>query len=67
MEKDLYDGVSPLNVTIKAVKNEDGVGGRIIITGTRPSSRVLGRTNGPRYWCRDECGGTDKQLGTLIG
>ena len=54
-------------MTIKAVKNEDGVGGRIIITGTRPSSRVLGRTNGPRYWCRDECGGTDKQLGTLIG
>ncbi|KAF8559124.1 HSP90-domain-containing protein [Imleria badia] len=33
-EKALYDGVSPLNVTIKAVKNEDGVGGRIIITDT---------------------------------
>ncbi|KAF8138301.1 Hsp90 protein-domain-containing protein [Boletus edulis] len=33
-EKDLYDGVSPLNVTVQAVKNEDGVGGRIIITDT---------------------------------
>ncbi|KAH0839764.1 Hsp90 protein-domain-containing protein [Lanmaoa asiatica] len=32
VEKDLYDGVSPLNVTIKAVRSEDGVGGRIIIT-----------------------------------
>ncbi|KAN0097613.1 Hsp90 domain containing protein [Tylopilus felleus] len=33
-EKDIYDGVSPLNVTIKAVKNEDDNGGRIIITDT---------------------------------
>lgn len=31
-DKGLWDG-SPLNVTIKAVKDEDGKGGRLIITG----------------------------------
>lgn len=33
-EKSVWDGVSPLNVTIKAEKNPDGNGGRIIITGS---------------------------------
>jgi heat shock protein beta len=32
-EKSVWDGVSPLNVTIKAEKNPDGEGGRIVITG----------------------------------
>ena len=64
-EKDIYDGVSPLNVTIKAVKNEDDNGGRIIITGTRLSSRSLGRANKPRYWYRNECGRADEQPGAL--
>lgn len=32
-EKSVWDGASPLNVTIKAVKNSEGKGGRIIITG----------------------------------
>lgn len=32
--KEVWDGVSPLNITIKAVKDEEGTGGRIIITGT---------------------------------
>lgn len=32
-EKSVWDGVSPLNITIKAEKNPDGNGGRIIITG----------------------------------
>lgn len=31
-DKSLWDG-SPLNVTIRAVKDEDGAGGRLIITG----------------------------------
>jgi heat shock protein beta len=31
--KDMWDGSSPLNITIKAIKDEDGAGGRIIITG----------------------------------
>lgn len=31
--KEVWDGVSPLNITIKAVKDEEGTGGRIIITG----------------------------------
>ncbi|KAG1820201.1 Hsp90 protein-domain-containing protein [Suillus subaureus] len=33
-EKSMWDGVSPLNLTIKAEKNPDGEGGRIIITDT---------------------------------
>lgn len=32
-DKNLWDG-NPLNITIKALKNEDGKGGRIIITDT---------------------------------
>ncbi|KIY49180.1 heat shock protein Hsp90 [Fistulina hepatica ATCC 64428] len=32
--KDVYDVSSPLNITIKAVKDEDGAGGKIIITDT---------------------------------
>lgn len=31
-DKNLWDG-APLNITIKAVKDEDGKGGRIIISG----------------------------------
>lgn len=33
-DKSVYDGSHPLNITIKAVKNEDGKGGRIIISDT---------------------------------
>ncbi|KAJ7507789.1 heat shock protein Hsp90 [Mycena galericulata] len=33
-DKSVWDGSDPLNVTIKAMKNEDGKGGRIIITDT---------------------------------
>ncbi|KDQ64486.1 hypothetical protein JAAARDRAFT_117992 [Jaapia argillacea MUCL 33604] len=33
-DKQVWDGVDPLNVTIKAVKNEDGVGGKLIIADT---------------------------------
>ncbi|KAG2367394.1 Hsp90 protein-domain-containing protein [Suillus spraguei] len=33
-EKSIWDGVSPLNLTIKGEKNPDGNGGRIIITDT---------------------------------
>ncbi|KAF9221952.1 HSP90-domain-containing protein [Gyrodon lividus] len=33
-EKDIYDGVSPLNVTLKAERDAEGKGGRIIITDT---------------------------------
>lgn len=33
-EKSVWDGVSPLNITIKAEKNTDGPGGRIVITDT---------------------------------
>ncbi|KIL70077.1 hypothetical protein M378DRAFT_183671 [Amanita muscaria Koide BX008] len=32
--KSAWDGVDPLNITIKAVKDEDGKGGRVIITDT---------------------------------
>jgi hypothetical protein len=32
-DKDVWDGVDPLNITIKAIKNEDGSGGRLIISG----------------------------------
>ena len=36
-DKQAWDGSEPLNITIKAVKDEDGNGGRIIITGMAPS------------------------------
>lgn len=32
-DKVVWDGSSPLNITIKAIKDEDGKGGRIIISG----------------------------------
>jgi heat shock protein 90kDa beta len=31
--KEIWDGSSPLNITIKTIKEESGSGGRIIITG----------------------------------
>ncbi|KAF7332190.1 Heat shock protein [Mycena kentingensis (nom. inval.)] len=33
-DKSVWDGVEPLNITLKAVKNEDGKGGRFIISDT---------------------------------
>ncbi|KAF7980963.1 hypothetical protein HWV62_36213 [Athelia sp. TMB] len=33
-DKTVWNGVDPLNITIKAVKDEDGPGGRLIITDT---------------------------------
>ncbi|KAJ7667986.1 Hsp90 protein-domain-containing protein [Mycena polygramma] len=33
-DKSIWDGNDPLNVTIKAIKNEDGKGGRIVISDT---------------------------------
>ncbi|KAA1466486.1 HSP90-domain-containing protein [Dentipellis sp. KUC8613] len=32
--KEMWDGVSPLNITIQAVKDESGNGGRLVITDT---------------------------------
>ena len=32
-DKQAWDGSEPLNITIKAVKDEDGPGGRLIISG----------------------------------
>ncbi|KAI5123403.1 hypothetical protein M0805_006109 [Coniferiporia weirii] len=33
-DKQVWDGTMPLNITIKAVKNEDGPGGRVVIADT---------------------------------
>jgi HSP90 family molecular chaperone len=33
-DKSLYDGSNPLNITIRAYKDEDGKGGRLIIADT---------------------------------
>ena len=32
-DKEAWDGSESLNITIKAIKDEDGPGGRIVITG----------------------------------
>lgn len=32
-DKAYWDGSSPLNITIKAIKNEEGPGGRFVISG----------------------------------
>jgi heat shock protein 90kDa beta len=34
IDKQVWDGTAPLNVSIKAVKDEDGKGGRLIISDT---------------------------------
>lgn len=33
-DKSVYSGENPLNITIQAFKDEEGEGGRIVITGT---------------------------------
>ncbi|KAF9058206.1 heat shock protein Hsp90 [Panaeolus papilionaceus] len=33
-DKSIYDGSQPLNITIKAIKDEDGKGGRLVIADT---------------------------------
>lgn len=37
-DKTVWDGSAPLNVTIKAIRDEDGSGGRLIITGVSMDS-----------------------------
>lgn len=32
-DKGVWDGIDPLNITIKAIKNEEGPGGRVVISG----------------------------------
>ena len=36
-DRSIWDGLSPLNITIKAEKDEDGKSGRIIIAGNSQS------------------------------
>jgi hypothetical protein len=64
-EKSIWDGVSPLNLTIKAEKNPDGEGGRIIITGLChfASWFVAVLTVVPRYRHWHECSGINNQPG----
>ena len=38
--KNVWDGSSPLNITIKTVKDDEGSGGRIIISGERYAHKV---------------------------
>ena len=40
-DRKIWDGLEPLNVTVKAVRDEDGEGGRIIITGNFPDSVII--------------------------
>jgi hypothetical protein len=67
-EKSMWDGVSPLNLTIKAEKNSDGEGGRIIITGSYHSAQwsVAVLTVVPRHWHWHECSGIDNQPGMSL-
>lgn len=45
-EKDVWDGASPLNVTIKVQPNPGGHGGKIIITGKYSFRLSYPRTHG---------------------
>ncbi|KAG6332715.1 hypothetical protein ID866_6376 [Astraeus odoratus] len=66
-EKDMWDGGSPLNVTVKAERNPNGDGGRIIITGKHVHSHWKSELRwSTRYWHWDECGRTDNQSGTYV-
>lgn len=60
-EKSVWDGVSPLNLTIKTEKDPNGEGGRIIITGMNHFAPwyVAVLTVVPRHWDWHECSGTD--------
>jgi heat shock protein beta len=44
-DKSIWDGSEPLNVSIKAIKDEDGKGGRIIITGAPSLAKTLHCSN----------------------
>ncbi len=64
-DKRVWDGSEPLNVTIKAIKDEDGPGGRIVITG---KYRCLTQSNKCyenlyRHWHWNEPRRTYGQLG----
>lgn len=52
MDKGVWDGVDPLNITIKAIKNKDGPGGRLVISGEYTlMRRVFCKAyQNDRYW-----------------
>ena len=65
-DKNAWNGADPLNITIKAEKDEDGKGGRLIISGegipALPPFTVL-TTGLCRYWNWHVSGGANCKLG----
>ncbi len=65
--REVWDGASPLNITIKTLPAEDGSSGRIVITGTllslfKPFRGAEVECNRQRYW--HDSGGDDKEPGS---
>ncbi|KAJ4478050.1 Hsp90 protein-domain-containing protein [Lentinula aciculospora] len=71
IDKTVWDGTDPLNITIKAVKNEEGKGGKLIITGESPWSLTtnlgtLAKSGTSDFLARAE-GAEGAATGNLIG
>ncbi|KAF5393835.1 hypothetical protein D9757_000038 [Collybiopsis confluens] len=65
IDKTIWDGTNPLNITIKAIKNEDGKGGKLVITGKQRA--IHWNRDGPRRTYHELGGLTDPptSYGTL--
>jgi heat shock protein 90kDa beta len=66
-DKSVWDGSEPLNITVKAIKNEDRKGGRLIISGMFYQTCLLQlfkRLSRHRYWYVP--GRVDQELGMII-
>jgi hypothetical protein len=61
-DKGVWDGVEPLNITIKAIKNEDGPGGRLVISGEYTLMQLFfcKAHQNDRYWYWNDRGRTHR-------